>query len=67
MAWDHIAQRIFWGLMSGVAIYASTTIREMQHSMEELNLKFSTYIERVEFQRAVTADHEIRIRALEKR
>jgi cell division protein FtsL len=67
MKLDEVLHRIFWGLMSGVAIYAATQMREMQVSISELNTKMSIYIERSEGLRKVVEDHEHRLRILEKK
>ena len=70
MSWmkvDEIIHRIFWGLMSFVAIYASTTMRDMQTTMADMNLKLAQIIQRSEFLEKSQLDHESRLRNLEHR
>ena len=58
--------RVMWGLVTAVAFYASTQMKEMSTSIGELNVKLTRYIERSDTQARAIDDHETRIRVVEK-
>lgn len=40
----HLVDRVFWGLMTSVAIYAASQIRDMSNSIASLNEKMAVVI-----------------------
>lgn len=65
MKLDEILHRVFWGLIAAVAMYASSTMKDMQVTMGDMNMKLAQIIQRSEFQEKSLLDHESRLRSLE--
>lgn len=44
---DQVVEWIFYGLMSGTALYVASSLSKLKASVEELNLSFATEIEKL--------------------
>lgn len=62
---EHWIDRIFWALLSGVAIYVGSQMEKLSSSVNELNVKLSVYIQKSDLQGKLLEDHEFRLRSLE--
>lgn len=64
---QHWIDRAFWTLITGVAIYMASQLKEVSSSVNELNIKLSVYIAKSDAQTLMIQDHENRVRKLEER
>ena len=59
------AEKVLWGLLSGSALYIASSVRNMQQSLQELNVKMAEFTERISNQKDRLDNHEHRIERLE--
>lgn len=59
--------RLFWGIICLVALYASDQIKVMSESVQELNKNMGIVMISLSDIRKANEDHENRLRAVERR
>lgn len=62
---QHWIDRLFWALLSAVALYVGSQMEKLSTSVNELNIKLSVYIQKSDLQGKLLEDHEMRMRQLE--
>lgn len=67
MKWDKVAEFLFFGLLSYVALSMSGNMEKIQNGVQELNKQVAVIISENHTAKRIAEDHEIRIRDLEKK